>query len=134
MSKNLIESLHSEVDENEGVLYFTINNRLLILKLEAPELNDSGQWRVADVSLSPEDYDPEENEVELSPLSTFVPVEISDKDFEFIETYFVMDDITEEEVNERVRKFEEKHDNITNISHGIHVILVEIMEEFILNN
>lgn len=110
MSKNLIESVHSEVGHFNGSLYFKLNNRLLVLNVGTPSFNDYSEWRIGDMSYALKDYDPSGDEVELKPLTDFTPIQLSDKEVDFLDT-FATTEQSEEDFYLRCQDFKSKHND-----------------------
>lgn len=107
---HVIEHLHAQVGTFNGTLYFTLNNKLLILSVSTPNFNDYGEWRIGDMTLATGDYDPSGNDVELNPFS-IPPIAISDKELSFMEGYFTDSD----EFYEQYQK--ENNDNVSPFSY-----------------
>lgn len=111
MSKHLIESIHAEIGNFNGFLYFKVDNRLLTLSVSTPNFNDYSEWRISDFSYASEEYNPDGNTVELKPIDNFEPIQLSNKELEFLNLFSEKDHST---FDKNINDFISNHEDAIN--------------------
>lgn len=87
IKKNTLVSLHRE----NNLLYFLLNERLMIVDASTSRFNDYGEWRINEITYVKEKYVEKDNDVgiTLKPLKSFKPIELTEKEVEYLEHYFL---------------------------------------------
>lgn len=85
-----LQHIHANVGLFNGILYFTLDNKLLTMEVITPHFNDYGEWRIKEIFISDDDYNPEENTVELVPFA-IQDIQLNDKELSFVKNCFTKD-------------------------------------------
>lgn len=88
MTTNTIKHIHVTENLYQPSFYFVLNNRLLRFDICTPAFNDYNEWRIKEITFSKDNYKPDENEMELKPLTNISEITLTDKEFEFFELVF----------------------------------------------
>lgn len=86
MKKFNIEHIHADVKNFNGFLYFTVDNKLMRVEVGTPMFNDYNEWRIYEMSISEEDYEPRLDK-ELSPFE-IADIEITENELEYLKLFF----------------------------------------------
>jgi hypothetical protein len=88
MKKYKIKHIHANVGTFNGTLYFVVNNKLMLISVSTPNFNDYGEWRISEITISKDDYKPEENDVSSLLPYDIKTIEITEKELEYISLFF----------------------------------------------
>jgi len=91
----IIKHIHANVGIFNGSLYFTVDNRLLRVGVSTPNYNDYNEWRLDEWCLSKDPYNPDGNQIELSPYK-FIDIEINNIDLKMLEYSSSLSDLNNE--------------------------------------
>lgn len=97
MTKHTIKHIHAQVGTFNGFLYFTVNNKLMVLTVGTPMFNDYKEWRISDITISEKDYVPEGNTVEFKPFN-IVDIVINDEELNYLNKFFLNTKLEEHEL------------------------------------
>jgi hypothetical protein len=81
-----ITHIHARVGAFNGFLFFVVDGRLLRVDVGTPMFNDYNEWRISDWNMSKAPYNPDEDDVELTPYKNFPEIEITDKELRMLDT------------------------------------------------
>lgn len=88
MNTHKMKLIHHSASCYQIEATFLLNNRLLTLEIGTPNFNDYNEWRLSEIIFSSEDYKPEENEIELTPIENFPEFELTDDEVKWLNFFF----------------------------------------------
>lgn len=86
-----VKHIHLGDNGFSGIIGFVVDNRLFNFNFISPSFNDYAEIRITSAAISLEAYQPETNEVELTPSKSIPDFEITQKELDFLELYFSSD-------------------------------------------
>lgn len=87
-----ITSVHANVGVFNGAVYLLVDDRLLSMTVCTPNFNDYNEFRLDNIRLAQENYQPEGNTVELAPYD-IEPFEIDEKELAFLDKWFASEEV-----------------------------------------